>query len=70
MYKTEENEEVFDDPEELLEDTEIIEPADIEEYKKRKMKNVDETIEYEDEQEEFEDFVIDEDIEEYEPLEE
>jgi hypothetical protein len=63
--------EKYEDPEEILDDEDIIDPEEIELQKKKKLKTIKKRrIKFKDEQEEYEEFSIKEDIEEYTPLEE
>ena len=60
----------YDEPEDVLEQDDIIEPEDIELEKSKKVRELkDEEIAFEDSQEEYDDFKFDEE-EEYLPLEE
>ena len=68
MKKMEKSE--YDEPEDVLEQDDIIEPEDIELEKSKKVRELkDEEIAFEDSQEEYDDFKFDEE-EEYLPLEE
>lgn len=63
-------EEKHENPEEILDEEDIIEPEEIKLQKKKKIKTLKGTeIEFEDKQENYNEFDIREDIDEYKPLE-
>ncbi len=64
-------EEEYNDPEELLDEEDIIDPEDIELQKKKKLRIIKKRkIQFEEKQDEYDEFIVKKDIEEYTPLEE
>jgi hypothetical protein len=62
--------EEYEDPEEILDENDIIDPEEIAVQKKKKLKTMKRNmIEFEDKQDNYSEFDITENIEEYKPLE-
>ena len=71
MVQIELSQKKYEEPEEILDEEVIIDPEEIKLQKEKKLKFIEDSkIEVEDKQEEYKEFEVEEDIEEYTPIEE